>query len=188
MKWLGLAVSTDQTRFNIARIYVDESRAVATDGHRMHMISNSVLPSGFSLRGTEIALILEMAKNYMTHTVEFRGDSTYWKFVDGNAEIEMTFRISEFTFPEYSRVIPKDGTPTEMKTKDARKVYVSENESTPDYCVFGEGWFNARYVGEALRGAPKDVTVFLPADEHSPVLLRFGDREAVVMPFRKAAK
>lgn len=184
LKWLGLAVSTDSTRFNICRLHVDDKRAVATDGHRMHFVEGSCLPAGFSLRGHEVTLLLEISKNYMPHTAELRDGSTYWKFVSGEGTVELTFEISEYRFPEYARLIPAETEATEVVTKEVRKVYVG-NAAKPDYNVVGPGHFNARYIAEALRGAPKRVTAVLPDGKDSPVLFRYENRGAVVMPVRQ---
>lgn len=184
LKWLGLAVSKDATRVSICRVRVDEKRAVATDGHRLHFIEGSALPAGFSIRAYEIDLVLTLAKTYSLQSVEMNEQGTHWQFSSADGQCKLDFTPSEFEFPDYERVLPKQGEATELKASDLRKAV--ECPTTKKWVVdIGEGRFQSSYVKDALNGAPKTVTAYLPKDSESPLLFRYGSRGAVVMPRRK---
>jgi hypothetical protein len=182
LRWLALAVSTDETRPAIARIHVEGSEAVATDGHRLHMIEGTVFPSGFSLRGPDATRILELSRDYKLTEIQIWPGASRWLFESHDGRVELISNRSEYSFPDYKRVIPA-GEAIEIKAADARKVFSAEGK--PDYCTLGPGYFNAKYIGEALRGAPKKVKVIYSADEYGAAVLRYENRVAVVMPIRK---
>lgn len=191
LRWLGLAVCADTTRSSICHVHVDADRAVATDGHRLHFTTGSVLPAGFSIRASDLALVQELAKSYLPQLLELQEDGgTHWFFESTNGTAELRFHPDEYEFPPYQNLVPAELLGTEMLRTDARKAIVGEGER-PDYCVFqcskeGEtAHFNARYIAEALKGAPKKVNAFLPADDSSPIMFRYENRGALVMPIRK---
>jgi hypothetical protein len=183
LKWLALAICTDQTRFNIARVHVDGTSAIATDGHRMHVIDGTCMTAGFSLSGTATTRILDLAKDYRLIDVQVWDGASRWKFESPDGSCDVVCNRGDYNFPTWEQVIPT-GVHAELKTADVRKVYVG-TETKVDYCMIGLGHFNARYVAEALRGAPKLVSATLGGDAHAPVLLSYGNRRAVVMPVRQ---
>lgn len=184
LKWLGLAVCTDATRFAITRVVVLDTDAVATDGHRLHWINGSTLPGGFQIRGTEVDLLLTLSKTYKLERAVYHGDFTMWYFESPDGSAHLRFNIVDSAFPEWKRVLPRDGETVELATKDIRKKYVGEGVK-PDFSIVGPGHFNARYIADALNGAPKRVNVTLPVDKESPVLFQYDNRGAVVMPVRQ---
>lgn len=184
IKWLALAVSTDRTRANLTRIHVEGTQAVATDGHRLHYIEGTSLPTGFSLRGNDALRILDLVKDYDLVAIENWDGGTRWKFVSADGACDLVCNKGDYRFPDYKSVLPRDGELADRKSADLRKTYVGENGKV-DFCAIGPGHFNARYVTEALRGAPKTVLVLVPPDKDSPTLFRYGNRNAVVMPVRQ---
>lgn len=197
LKWLALAVSQDETRYALSQVIVDGKRAVATDGHRLHFIDNTVLPDGFFVRAGDLANILNLAKSYSLQEINTCADGTViWHFESTDGSCTLECKPARHRFPEYQRVLPDpDKLHCETRsTKDLRKTY--DGGEQVDYCVIADttaeghkprrmAHFNASYVADALRGAPKVVTTFGPADEHSPVLFKYDNRGAVIMPVRQ---
>lgn len=187
LRWLGLSMGTDTTRARLCLIHVDGDRAVATDGHRLHFVEGSCLPAGFSITSGDLALALETAKRIPLVRLSLHGGKTLWEFDSSAAEAVLRFAVPTATFPDYRQVIPCQGETMEMASKDLRKPYLNGGAKggPRDYCVIGKGHFNASYIADALRGAPKRVKVQFGADDTLPVLFRYENRGAVVMPFRK---
>jgi hypothetical protein len=184
IKWLMQAVSKDPTRYTISRLWVDEARAVCTDGHRIHFIEKPSLPTGFSIRGSEWDGVLSLNTHMPLSGIEYDGYQTRWTFAGGRGVL--TFDVNRDQFVDYAHTFPKDGEIKEMSTKDLRKVFVG-GEGQPqlvDFSWIGPAHFNARYIAEALKGAPKVVSVQISADSCAPVMFKYDNRGAVVMPLR----
>jgi len=115
------SVSTDDTRSNLAGVYLDGSNAasarmVATDGHRLAMIDRPVT-------GGEIGTGVILPRKGLAEVGKLLPEeSTPVKLMlTGNeAQIELgdtllSMRLVEGSFPDYRRVIP-DETPRRVKT------------------------------------------------------------------------
>lgn len=182
LKWVMRAVSRDMTRYTISRLFVDDGKAIATDGHRLHWVGGIGLPQGFSLRAGEWDCILALSVQLNLTEIEYDSTSTRWVFTGGPSRGELVFSASMDRFVDYARVIPSSDGAREAPVKDLRKAYV--REGVADYCVIGEAWCNAKYVADALVGAPKTVKV-CSAGDADPCLFLYANRGAVVMPLRK---
>lgn len=189
LRWLALAVSQDSTRHSISKVVVDERGcAVATDGHRMHIVEGSCLPAGFTVAWEELEVIFALVKVYPNRTFTVDGKVARWKFGSasgGTCKLETP--IDPEGFPEWRRVLPREGEWSEVLAKDLRKETARCNEEgmRASYCSVGQVYFNARYIDEALRGAPKRVRVQAPEDDMGPALIQYDNRLAVVMPIRR---
>lgn len=185
LRWLGPAVGTDPERYGLVKIHVDGPRSVATDGHRLHYVEGTCFPVGFSVRGTEIARILDLARDYSLQAVGMRDGSTHWRFESPDGTCDLALRIPDAPFPDYRALLP-DSPAVDALAKDLRKTFSATPVANgPDYCVIGPGHFNARYVADALRGAPKTVQVQPGADRDTPVVIRYANRVALIMPVRQ---
>jgi DNA polymerase-3 subunit beta len=118
----SFAVSVDETRLNLSGIYAErvegeKLRLVATDGHRLSMITRAVGGTGSSTgviiprKGVlEIAKVIEgvddlikiVLHNGLAHAVQ--------------AGVELSMRLVEGEFPDYNQVVPK---------KSSRKVVLA---------------------------------------------------------------
>ncbi len=149
LKWLGLAVATDTTRYAISHVHVDGKRTVATDGYRLHYIEETCLPAGFSVRGSEIVRLVDLARDYSLQAVELHAGYTYWRFESADGSCELKFHISAVEYPAYERVLPKPADILAMPAAGLRKVFIQPNGD--ERCVIGKGHFIARYIADALR-------------------------------------
>jgi DNA polymerase-3 subunit beta len=108
------AVSTDETRVNLSGVFVeraqtDQLRLVATDGHRLAMITRQVegLPAaaGVLLPRKGVHEIIKMLES---------GDGPVILAVHGGVAytsrgaVELSMRLLEGEFPDYKQVVPKD--------------------------------------------------------------------------------
>lgn len=108
------AVSTDETRVNLSGVYVeraekDHLRLVATDGHRLAMITRQVDGLGAAAgvllprKGVqEVVKILESGDGPVVLTVH--GGLVY----ASRGPVELSMRLLEGEFPDYKQVVPKD--------------------------------------------------------------------------------
>lgn len=125
LKYVSQAMSTDATRYNLNGILFDESRIVATDGHRMHFATYGfagteqvIMPAGMVntiLALKPKALVISFRKDpddtISIHCLTDQGYIVRSKALDGQ-------------FPDYEQVIPKDVTftmRTQVKVEDFEK-------------------------------------------------------------------
>jgi len=109
------AVSTDETRYNLNGVYLEvrseNTRMVATDGHRLSMVQRKLgAPLGLS-KGVIIPRkgLAEM-KRLLTEKHEkvslgFSGSNAVFK-TEG---LSLVMRLVDGTFPDYEQVIPEGG-------------------------------------------------------------------------------
>lgn len=108
------SVSTDETRYNLNGVFVEESRdgkirMVATDGHRLALIDRGIGALGLSKgvilprKGlTELRRLLEGVEDGLV-SLGFKENMAL--VVKDNTELFM--RLIEGEFPDYSKVIPR---------------------------------------------------------------------------------
>lgn len=106
------AVSADETRINLNGIHVEAAadgrlRFVATDGHRLAMISRSVdhldLPSAITIPRKavmELRKVLESGEDLVEITVQ--GGVAH----AARGRVQMSMRLVEGEFPDYNQVVP----------------------------------------------------------------------------------
>jgi DNA polymerase-3 subunit beta len=107
------AVSTDETRLNLSGVNIERPEAgklrlIATDGHRLSMITRAVegVTTGAGViiprKGmAEIAKVLETSQD----TVKLTLDGGVAHAGQGNVELSM--RLVEGDFPDYNQVVPQ---------------------------------------------------------------------------------
>ena len=109
------AVSTDETRYNLSGVFIEQSRdgkarMVATDGHRLALIEKSVGALGLN-KGVilprkglgELRRLVEGAEDGLVSL----GFKENMGFVTKD-NMELSMRLIEGDFPDYTKVIPKE--------------------------------------------------------------------------------
>jgi DNA polymerase III subunit beta len=113
----AFAISTDETRYILNGVFFEpradgKLRMVATDGHRLAMVERE-LPGDFKLKGgvtiprkglLELKRLLEEAPDAECH-LGFAMNSALFR----KTGLTMVMRLIDGQFPEYQRVIPKEG-------------------------------------------------------------------------------
>ncbi|HYV45731.1 MAG TPA: DNA polymerase III subunit beta [Myxococcaceae bacterium] len=113
----AFAISTDETRYILNGVYFEpreagKVRMVATDGHRLALVERE-LEGDFKLKGgviiprkglLELKRLLEEAPEAECH-LGFAESSALFK----KSGLTMVMRLIDGQFPEYQRVIPKEG-------------------------------------------------------------------------------
>jgi len=109
----GFAVSSDETRLNLSGIFVERPeagklRAVATDGHRLSMITRPVdgaMPGAGVIiprKGMlEVAKILEGGDDPVS--INLQGSVAHAT----RGQVELSMRLVEGEFPDYKQVVPQ---------------------------------------------------------------------------------
>lgn len=117
IKKTSFAISTDETRYILNGVYFEpregnKVRMVATDGHRLSLIERE-LEGDFKLKSGviiprkglfELRRLLEEAPDAECH-LGFAENSALFK----KPGLTMVMRLIDGQFPEYQRVIPKEG-------------------------------------------------------------------------------
>ncbi|MDY7230212.1 DNA polymerase III subunit beta [Hyalangium rubrum] len=117
IKKTQFAISSDETRYILNGVYFEPQstgkvRMVATDGHRLSLIERE-LPGDFKLKGgviiprkglMELKRLLDEAPDAESH-LGFAENSALFK----KPGLTMVMRLIDGQFPEYQRVIPKEG-------------------------------------------------------------------------------
>jgi DNA polymerase III subunit beta len=117
IKKTQFAISTDETRYILNGVYFEPQqggkvRMVATDGHRLSLIERE-LPGEFKLKGgviiprkglLELKRLLDEAPDAECQ-LGFAENSALFK----KTGLTMVMRLIDGQFPEYQRVIPKEG-------------------------------------------------------------------------------
>jgi DNA polymerase-3 subunit beta len=109
----GFAVSTDETRLNLSGIFVERPekgklRMVATDGHRLSMITR-VVEGGTAAAGViiprkgvaEISKVIESGDEPVT--IALQGGVAHAT----RGRVELSMRLVEGEFPDYNQVVPQ---------------------------------------------------------------------------------
>lgn len=109
----GFAVSSDETRLNLSGIFVERPekgklRMVATDGHRLSMITRAV-EGGVAAAGViiprkgvaEISKVIESGDDPVAITVQ--GGVAHAT----RGQVELSMRLIEGEFPDYHQVVPQ---------------------------------------------------------------------------------
>ncbi len=109
------AVSTDDTRSNLAGVYLDKTdkgngvRMVATDGHRLAVIERK-LSSGAIGGGVILPRkgVSELAKLLVDQDGDVTITLTGSEAIATVGDCTISMRLVEGTFPDYKQVVPKD--------------------------------------------------------------------------------
>ncbi len=109
------AISTEETRYYLNGIYLhiadDKLRAVATDGHRLALADIQSPAKAKSMPGIIIPrkTIAELRRliDGLTEAIEISVSEAKIRFKIG--DLVLTSKLIDGTFPDYDRVIPKDG-------------------------------------------------------------------------------
>lgn len=125
IKKTAFAISSDETRYILNGVYFepqggDKVRMVSTDGHRLALIERE-LAGDFKLKGgviiprkglMELKRLLDEAPEAECH-LGFAENSALFK----KPGLTMVMRLIDGQFPEYQRVIPKEGEKVVMVPK-----------------------------------------------------------------------
>ncbi len=117
IKKTSYAISSDETRYILNGVYFEPReggavRMVATDGHRLALVERE-LPGDFKLKAgviiprkglNELKRLLDEAPDAEV-SLGFADNSALFK----KAGLSMVMRLIDGQFPEYQRVIPKEG-------------------------------------------------------------------------------
>lgn len=110
------AVSTDETRYSLNGVFVEESKAgtirmVATDGHRLALIDRQIgsfgLDKGVILprKGlTEVRKLVEGSGSEGAFSIGFKENMG----LVVKDDVELFMRLIDGDFPDYSKVVPQD--------------------------------------------------------------------------------
>ncbi len=113
----GFAVSGDETRLNLSGIFVERPekgklRMVATDGHRLSMITRAVEGSA-AAAGTSAGVIIPRKGVAEISKVIEGGDEPVTIAIQGGVahatrgRVELSMRLVEGEFPDYHQVVPQ---------------------------------------------------------------------------------
>lgn len=112
------AQSTDETRYNLNGICVDEGKLVATDGHRMNIYPNAfpteingesvgqmILPSAGHTAFVR-ALVYNLDRGVATYTVSRTTHGLLLRTESAGFKATFSVRLCDGQFPDYKQVIP----------------------------------------------------------------------------------
>jgi DNA polymerase-3 subunit beta len=109
IEFVSIAMSTEQTRYYLNGIAFDSDNMIATDGHRLHIISHLtpalkdksalIIPS----KAVKLFIMACKESKVTSFDIELLGES-YVRAVIGDYTI--TSKLIDGTFPDYRRVIP----------------------------------------------------------------------------------
>lgn len=122
LKYVSQAMSTDETRYNLAGVCFDGANLVATDGHRLHITSyNMIVPEPVIMPARMVKTILELKPESVT--ISFRKDQGDRVSIHALTDQGYIIRSKALDgmFPEYRQVIPEDKAftmRTQVKVKD----------------------------------------------------------------------
>ena len=109
LKWVSKAMSTEETRYYLNGVYVDQDCFVATDGHRLHMLK---IKSEWIGSHTGGFIIPRKAFNlFISAMKESKANKAIIKIREGNTQFiigktTITTKNVDGTYPDYNRVIP----------------------------------------------------------------------------------
>ena len=114
------AISTEETRYYLNGVYMhvsnDENssvlRCVATDGHRLARVDAELPANASSMPGVIIPrkTVGELGKLLNDDDVDIAVSVSETKVRFATSEIQLTSKVIDGTFPDYSRVIPSGNT------------------------------------------------------------------------------
>jgi hypothetical protein len=214
LAWLCKAMSSDETRYNLNGFFCDKDCLVATDGHRLHKVDQSVpeLLQGKIIPGM-VAKVITSLKASWVDVVNVDPESGTWA---GRRALkigphQIVFNLLNGQFPEHGRVIPTEparaiatiNRADLIKVKAACKVENQVTGAAICKCWLGVAGIalgaGNRILGESnMEGSVEimanpdyllDMTDADPIrleliDDLSPIVLRGKGRIAIVMPMR----
>lgn len=189
LAWLAPAMSTEETRYYLNGVYIDNTKAVATDGHRLHLSPlktdspiNVIIPRPLvALAVKHKVKTVNIGESYSAFTAS--GFTFYAKNIDGN-------------YPDYTKAIPQYNNKTiTIKNKIPKlKGWIAINEAGETFTytykgkdrnvLHGESFeptigFSSEYF--SLYG---DCVTFKYEDARTPVIIEQGSNMAILMPVR----
>lgn len=208
-----IAMSGDSARSNLCQLRIEpDGVVIATDGHRLHMLSDVVagaLPTeAIQLPGRLLDLLLEATKGYAADyvlAVRVDSDGKAHAYADG---LELSAHCGDHTFPPYRQIADAikrtdehEGTAKALRAaikSGTHRRDLGEAQATTDVIaltadgpVSPEGapadapQCNARYLLEALTGLNKGAKVQISwSGSLEPIEVEAGGICAIVMPVR----
>lgn len=162
INFIAKAQSDDETRYFMNFIYCEDSKLIATDGRRLHM--------------------MELSEGEM----EFHGfkPDTFYRFLKGTKTVcwlaEIDNSVENMVFPNYKRVIPdKEDTVKTKFVNKSNKLFLYENLKNISKSLPDDAGLDIRY----LFDLPKDriFTVYVKKDIRA-MALECDSLTAIVMP------
>jgi len=164
-KWLNKAVSTDDGRFNLSKVYCDGKNLVSTDGHRLHILNG-------------VGKIFEVG-HYNKNNKKVKFD---WSFPDYHMVIPDKSKMDmyKFNIDALNKLGKKPN-----KTHKFEKIY-SFYIQLPHQKGTNYG-FNFGYLKDALSGFNGDVFIYYSHnDEEMQILIEStGNKQAVIKPLKE---
>lgn len=207
LQWVMKAQSTEETRYYLNGVCFDNKGAVATDGHRLHLMDLVTdLKARYIVPSEAMKFMVDLWKEYKTVPVLTFYES---RLVADIGPARLITKYIDGTFPNYEQVIPKHKkrttfNPVNLRAglKDIRTmakiaasnflsvkcngngqaVYNAHDVGSLSFDISArfdnEIGFNPVYLADVIGG---DCYYGLPSD---PVKFVNGNRLAVLMPLR----
>jgi DNA polymerase-3 subunit beta len=173
IKKTSFAISTDETRYILNGVFFEPKdggkvRMVATDGHRLSLVERE-LDGEFKLKGgviiprkglLELKRLLDEAPDAECH-LGFAENSALFK----KPGLTMVMRLIDGQFPEYQRVIPKEGEKVLNLPKSRfldglkRIALLSADKSNAVKLTLGEGFMRITSQNPDLGEARDDLPI-----------------------------
>jgi len=122
LSWVGRAQSTEETRYYLNGICFDHDKAVATNGHFLHVVDvNAAIEGRPILPRKAVSLITSLAKELRANavTLEFFDCNHYIAHIAG---ARIYGRTIDGKFPQWERVIPENDGRCEIDIGDFIKI------------------------------------------------------------------
>lgn len=190
-KWVELAVCTDDSRFNMTSCYRDINKLVATDGHRLHIVSNLPDVTPATYLGDKNAVFPSYSQVIQLHknscTLHLDGDSykLIKQFLTSIVKLSKRTQCVNLTLSSTNALITHEFVGSGVLTSSLLLADVVENCVSPLTVTL-----NAKFLSEALsmyeiekRHVPFPYTVNY-RDATSSINISCGDLQAVVMPMK----
>lgn len=165
VNFVSKAMSTDDTRYMMNFLYVEDSKLIATDGRRAHMVEFS--ESEIELWG-------------------FKQD-TFYKYLKGTksyawlAEIDNT--ESKMVYPNIKRIIPgKEDTKSVYFINPSKRINFYENLKNISDVIPRSSGLDIGYLFDLPKDIPFKVFVSKEPRELKPLLLESSSLTAIIMP------
>lgn len=127
LEFVSLAMSKDETRYNLNGVYFDGSTYVATDGHRLHLVEEmpALFPIGAIVPAWTVAMLLKAIRWTKAPTVRVAmvEQTVYFETAVEGARVTIAARRVDGQFLDYTQGIPSlNGSGYDLWRGDAARV------------------------------------------------------------------
>lgn len=181
--WCIRALSKDKDRGALACLFIDKGKAIATDGHRLHLIrliGDHQFPKDgiYSVTKTKSELIFELSTEVYSPSSKIEGVSGMATFIDSIKPIRQLCKKAR----AFSKTAKRS---LELRIEDHR---VNSSNFANLYAstvrLYGKNTINAQFLSDILRGAPQWI-VYKKAPRTPLYFISKSfttDMEALLMP------